>query len=137
MTVRTFSVIPVAVLEYVTVELTVPGKLVTVNTERAASRWARHRLTKQWRQAAHWSAKAAKLPELDWAWITVQPSQARGVLADTGNHYPSVKAMIDGLVDFGMLLDDGPKFVKALTCMPPRRGPDGIAVTLIGPARRR
>jgi hypothetical protein len=35
-------------------------------------------------------------------------------MADTGGHFPVAKACIDGLVDAGVIPDDGPNFVKSL-----------------------
>lgn len=110
--------------------LWIPGKLVTLNAERKGNRWGRATATAEWRQTAAWLAKAQKLPKLDRVTVTANPQQSRGVLADAGNHLPSVKAAVDGLVDVGVLPDDNPKHVTALILIAPRRGTDGLHLIL-------
>ena len=41
-------------------------------------------------------------------------------MADTGGHFPVAKACIDGLVDAGVIPDDGPEFVRSLTFKAPQ-----------------
>lgn len=88
------------------VELTVSGppRLLTSNLRL---HWAtRALLTRQWRESAHWCAKAAGLPRgLDRVHIVVTVHPAKGGrLRDVGN--VSVKAVIDGIVDYGLIPDD-------------------------------
>ena len=52
--------------------------------------------------------------------VTFRPMQGgRGVLADTANHLPPCKAVLDGLVDAGLICDDTPQYVGAQTFVPP------------------
>jgi crossover junction endodeoxyribonuclease RusA len=101
--------------------LTVRGQLISLNFERKMHHQTRADAVKQWRTDAYWEAKAARLPHLDRVSIVAQPFQHAHVLGDAGNHLPSVKACIDGLVDVGVLDDDGPEIVTALTMLAPRR----------------
>jgi hypothetical protein len=56
------------------------------------------------------------------------------VLADTANHLPPCKAVLDGLVDAGMITDDSPEFVVSQTFYPPvkRPGVEGISIIVKG-----
>ncbi len=108
----------------------IPGPLVSLNTERSGNRFTRAAATRQWRHSAGWAAKAAKIPPLTVVIIEAQPWQSKGVLADAGNHLPSVKAAVDGLVDVGVLHDDDPLHVTALILHAPKRGTDGLTLTL-------
>ena len=69
--------------------------------------WSRgHRLTKHWRQLATIYARKERIPALDRARIVVtfhKPTRRR---YDPANYYPTVKAIVDGLVDAGVLPDD-------------------------------
>ncbi len=53
--------------------------------------------------------------------ITFVPCRKnRRNLADTGGHFPVAKACIDGLVDAGVIPDDGPEYVTQLTFKAPQ-----------------
>lgn len=96
----------------------------TLNAERSGSRhrhWAEtRRLTAEWREAFAWIARQQKRIRLERVEIEALVVM-RGRLADAGNHLPSVKAAIDGLVDAGVLVDDGPEYVTRLILNAPRR----------------
>ena len=40
-------------------------------------------------------------------------------MADTGGHFPVAKSCIDGLIDAGVIEDDGPEVVTSLTFKAP------------------
>ena len=101
--------------------LAVRGQLISLNFERKMHHQTRADAVKQWRSDAAWEAKAARLPHIDRCSIIAQPYQHAHVLGDAGNHLPSIKACIDALVDVGVLDDDGPEIVTALTMLAPRR----------------
>lgn len=95
-------------------ELTLPitGKpsdvLLTANMR---CHWrVRSSRTKMWRQLAHLSARNAiqrgVFPRLQWAQVDVWFALPSGRRRDVGNLYPTVKAVMDGLVDAGLLPDD-------------------------------
>ncbi|MFZ5852279.1 MAG: hypothetical protein ACOYY2_12925 [Actinomycetota bacterium] len=118
-----------------TYAVNIRGALWTVNHERAKGRWDHRRRTDTMRALARAAAEEAKIPALLHARITAQPYQRRGVLADTGNHYPAVKAAIDGLVDAGLLEDDSPRHVHYLALLPPQRGENGLLLLIEGEPR--
>lgn len=47
--------------------------------------------------------------------IIVTPYECRTKITDAGNAMASTKAAIDGLRDAGVIVDDSPRYVKALT----------------------
>jgi crossover junction endodeoxyribonuclease RusA len=115
--------------------LTVRGKLLSINAERKVHALRRADYVREWRDSAGWEAKAARLPHFERVSIIAQPVQHHARLADAGNHLPSVKAIVDGLVDVGVLDGDGPEHVSALTLLAPVKvegsGPDWITVELV------
>jgi crossover junction endodeoxyribonuclease RusA len=98
----------------ITFTVTVPGELVTANRERRLHFQQRARFVKQWRSDSFWAAKQARIPRLRRASITITPHQVRGRLADAGGHAPVGKAIVDGLVDAGVLTDDSPDYLDAV-----------------------
>ena len=104
-----------------TYTIDVPGTLTTVNATRRRH-WSQDAAeTKQWRSDGFHVAKAAKIPRLDKVTIIATPQQARGRLADAGAASHIVKAVVDSLVDAGVIVGDGPDVVVALNqCAPVR-----------------
>ena len=103
----------------------------TTNHERKQSHWSeRAKRTKEFREAFRNAALAH--PPLAWCRVTAEPSQSKGKLADTAAHNPAVKAAIDGLVDAKLIEDDTAEFVRSVTFLPVRRGPDGLVLTVEG-----
>lgn len=102
-------------------ELFIPCELWSVNSDRTMH-WARRQDKVN---ATRWAAKIAaldhKIPTLDRVTITAQPRQARGTLADPGNHMPPVKACIDGLRDARVLTDDTGVYVANIDMLAPVR----------------
>jgi crossover junction endodeoxyribonuclease RusA len=49
------------------------------------------------------------------AFVTVSVQYDSNRRADPANAYPTVKALVDGLVDFGVLTDDDSKHLQAMT----------------------
>jgi hypothetical protein len=102
-------------------KLAIPGELVSLNAERSAHWSARSRGSQQWRADAKVLGKALGTGCLDQVSVAATPWQAKGKLADAGNHLPSVKAAIDGLVDAGIIPDDSPAHLRTLTMHAPKR----------------
>lgn len=81
-------------------------------------------ITKQVRQEAFWRARAARLPknlahaEVGLTWV---PCDRRR--RDVDNIVPTLKALCDGLVDFGLVPDDTPEYMTKH--MPTITAPDG------------
>lgn len=91
-------------------------KLWTLNKERSIHYMQRSKLVKEWREATETVALARKIPKkLKAVEIKFTPHRRnRQGRADTGGHFPVAKACIDGLVDAGILLEDGPDIVRRL-----------------------
>lgn len=70
--------------------------------------WAeRARGTRAWRAAALWSARAARLPVgLDLVRVEIWVHKTTARKYDAGNLQPTAKAVVDGLVDYGLVPDD-------------------------------
>lgn len=102
-------------------ELFIPCELWSVNSDRTMH-WARRQDKVN---ATRWAAKIAaldkKIPTLARVTIAAQPRQARGTLADPGNHMPPVKACIDGLRDARVLTDDTGVYVANIDMLAPIR----------------
>lgn len=80
----------------------------------ANSRTDRRRQTparRAWRDAAHVYARQAKLPKLGRAHIIAELRFTDRRRRDVGNYYPTIKACVDGLVDYGLLDDDSDNYL--------------------------
>lgn len=81
----------------------------------------RAKRVKEWREMAHMAAIARKIPALDAIEVYFTPHRInRKSMADTGGHFPVIKAIIDGLVDAGVLSGDGPDIVRRLIFEAPK-----------------
>jgi len=104
----------------------------TTNAERAGNRWQRAELVKTWRNAFKFLAIQQKIPMLTDVTITAQPYQKLGRLQDVGACNPAVKAAIDGLVDAGVMQDDSPEFLNAITFLQPIRAQNALTLEITG-----
>ena len=103
--------------------LRLEAKPLLLNAERAASRWVRADHTAMWRQAFYVLALQQKVPKLEQATIEVRHTKSgKGKVPDVCACVPSVKAAVDGIVDAGVLPDDTPKHLLAVTFHAPVRG---------------
>lgn len=69
--------------------------------------WAQKaRITKQLRHTTHILAKTKKLPTGTYATITLHYVPATNRRRDRHNLWPTVKAAVDGLIDYGLVPDD-------------------------------
>jgi len=70
--------------------------------------WAeKARLTKAWRNAAHVFASGSKLPNgLERVHTVAHIIKPTARKYDVHNLMPTLKACIDGLVDYGLIVDD-------------------------------
>jgi crossover junction endodeoxyribonuclease RusA len=114
-------------------QLFVPCELWTVNHERRMHHHERaRRVADIRRDTAYLSGPITPFTVP----VTVEflPYQKAGKgsarLADTANHLPPCKAVLDGLVDAGLLVDDSPEYVVSQTWYPPvkRPGVEGISI---------
>lgn len=104
----------------------------TLNVERQGNHWRRAALVREWRTTFAWLALEQRIPPLGCIEVTATPEvKHRGSMPDTGACIGAVKAAIDGLVDAGVLEDDGPDQVTALTfCAPVVTGVDALTIRI-------
>lgn len=95
--------------------------LISINFERKVHHQRRAEWVREWRRDAFWEVTAARIPHMDQVTVIARPFQAKHRLQDAGNCLPTVKAIIDALVDAKVLDDDGPEHVRSLTLMAPER----------------
>jgi hypothetical protein len=97
---------------------TYPKRPWTLNIERQGNRFRRAKLVAEWRQA--FAQLAAESPRLAAIHVTAQPHlRHRGSMPDTGACIGAAKAAIDGLIDAGVIPDDGPSVVLSLRFLAP------------------
>lgn len=111
-----------------------------LNSERAGSGrgiggyHGRAALTTEWREAFAWLATAQRIPQLAYGHVEIRQLCRDRRLPDTGSCFPTAKAAIDGLVDAGVLKDDGPAFVRSLTFIAPETtGEHALVLQITGP----
>ena len=118
--------------ESVSYTLCLSQKPWTTNAERAGNRWQRAELVKTWRTAFKFLALQQRIPMLTDVTITAQPHQKSGRLQDVSACNPAVKAAIDGLVDAGVMQDDSPEFLTAITFLQPVRAENALTLHITG-----
>ena len=97
-------------------------------------RWNRHQrnlANREWRDAFHWLAKEAKIPELDRIKVVAWPCLRDRRIQDVGACFPAVKAAIDGLVDAGVIIDDDPRYVSMIALGAPMQEQPSDALRII------
>jgi crossover junction endodeoxyribonuclease RusA len=94
-------------------EFPAPAPWLSANTRRRHVAQAAER--KLWRDATHVFARAKKLPKgLDRIRITATAAFPTNRRRDVDNYAPTVKACLDGLRDYGLVLDDHARHVTAV-----------------------
>jgi crossover junction endodeoxyribonuclease RusA len=103
----------------------------TINAERRMHHMERARHVREWRTKSASLAKVKGIPALTAVHIHAHP-HLKGRLQDADACHPSVKAVIDGLVDAGVIPDDDPRYVRAVTYHAPTRAKaDFLLVTVV------
>lgn len=87
-----------------TVRIPCPAPWLNANSRKDRRRAAA--TVRTWREAAHIYATQAKLPKLARARITATLHFCDKRRRDDHNYFPTIKAIVDGLVDYGLLDDD-------------------------------
>lgn len=88
-------------------EIVVLGKPSNVNADRNKHWSGRAKMTKEMRETMGWLASAAKLPKgLNRIGVTVKHHTKTKRRVDACSCVESVKAGIDGMVDYGLIPDD-------------------------------
>lgn len=113
-------------------QLTAEGERpMTVNRLATLHRmqWANHTRTTR----HHWSLLARNIPKINAATLIAQPlHKDRRSPQDVAACAPEVKAAVDGIIDAGVLTDDSPQYLRAITFLPPDIcGVDGLRVTIL------
>jgi len=102
-----------------------PGKLLNLNAQRRENSRFFYQQIQPWRALGKLKAQGLgpqPCPMLIWAYFRFGDNRRR----DTGNLYPTVKALVDGFVDAGVLADDcdgvlyGPHLMRDYPNGPPR-----------------
>jgi len=94
----------------VTWQLTVPAPCEWINSNHRTHRMEVAKRTRLWRDATY----AAALDQAVFyvpVRITATVHKTRNGVWDAGNLYPTAKAIVDGLVDAGVLRDDSNRYV--------------------------
>lgn len=86
--------------------LTIEPPCAYINANDRLHYHAKAKLTALWRDAANVHARAIEDVRFDRAHITVSIRFPTNHRRDVGNLYPTAKAILDGLVDAGVLVDD-------------------------------
>lgn len=97
--------------------LTVTAPCAWLRTNQRHHFHQRADLTRQWREAAAWQARKARLPSLGLGPVTVTATIHRSDKRsyDLDGAVPTVKACIDGLRDADVLWDDDCRVIPELT----------------------
>ena len=111
---------------YQTLLIPAPAQLLTTNIERNLHHHTRAEIVKLWRHAAATYARNLHLGTMGVVTVEAHVSRkvTKGRTPDADAFAPTIKACLDGIVDAGVLVDDGPKYVRAITyhaCTPAER----------------
>lgn len=90
--------------------LTIPAPAEWINSNQRLNRHEQAKRTKAWRDAA-FCAAFDKGQFIDPVRIVATFHKTRAGRWDVGNLYPTAKAIVDGLVDAGVIPDDSNEWV--------------------------
>ncbi len=112
-----------------------PGMVVYSSNEEMRDRWTvRHRKMKPYRVAGWAEANKVQVPDLgvvEVEFITIRPDPM-----DADGPHPTYKALLDGVVSAGVLVDDGPKWVRSVTYHAVAPGPNEVRMMIREIAKR-
>lgn len=112
-----------------TITIPAPCKFINLNSRM---HWApKAEMTRAWRTAAHVAASKAKLPKgLQRVHIVVHIIKPTSREYDAHNLLPTMKAAVDGLVDYGLIPDDTNNHLIGPDMRPGGKGPVGVTITI-------
>lgn len=112
-----------------TITIPAPVSFISLNQRQ---HWAvKARLTKAWRNAAHVYARQARLPRgLSRVHVSVEVVKATSRRYDVHNLMPTAKAVVDGLIDYGMCADDSNEYVTGPDMRAAGKGEPALVLTI-------
>lgn len=116
-----------------TATLTIPAPAAWISMNQRLH-WAKKaELTRTWRLAAAVAARKAELPKgLPHVHITATVTKPSRRAFDVHNLLPSLKAAIDGLVDYGLIEDDSTKYLTGPDMrVNPETGPASVVLEIV------
>lgn len=97
--------------------------------------WGRRKgLTEYYRHTACQIAKDLDVPTFEMVALDVALAFGDNRRRDAHNYLPTVKAIIDGLVDAGVLYDDSDRYVVSTTIRRDETCPKGVSLVIEGVA---
>lgn len=119
-------------MRVVTYRLLYPQRPFTMNEVQRQHPMVTRKMSREWREAFAWLAAVDKVPPLGIVNVTIEHHRKDGrSLPDHGACMPAAKAGLDGVVDAGVLVDDGPAYINSLTFMAPQiTGQDALVIVL-------
>jgi crossover junction endodeoxyribonuclease RusA len=111
--------------------LTIPAPCQFINLN-SRTHWApKAKQTKAWRTAAYVAASNAKLPKgLSRVHIVAHVVKPTSRAYDVHNLLPTLKAAIDGLVDYGLIQDDSNEYLVGPDLRQGGKGESAIVITI-------
>lgn len=103
-----------------------------MNEDKRLHPMTRHRLIEAWRDTFTTLARTQRVPHMDRVRITVVHHRPdRRSMPDHCAPMPAFKAALDGIVQAGVLDDDSPKYIEAVTFVAPQvTGRHGLELIL-------
>mgnify|MGYP002724285546 CR=1 FL=1 len=105
-----------------TLEIIIPQRLWMTSNHRLS--WqAKSRRSRELRELAHWSCRAHRLKPMKRARVFVDIQYPTQHPSDPSNAEPTFKPLIDGMIDYGVLIDDSWQYLEG----PYPRRADGLS----------
>ncbi|KQN99674.1 hypothetical protein ASF21_12770 [Arthrobacter sp. Leaf234] len=113
-------------------ELVVPAPADWINLNQRLHWATRAKLTRAWRSATHIRARQACLVMgLDRVSITITVTKPTNRAYDVHNLMPTAKAVVDGLIDYGLCADDSNQYVTGPDLRPSEhKAPAQLLITI-------
>lgn len=109
---------------------TLEQKPLTANKIRTLHYHQVAKHTREWKEAFYWLYRQNQNKQTEPINIIVT-HETKGRLPDVGSCMHTVKAAIDGLVLGGLIPDDNPKWLHAITFLAPTKtGRDALSLTI-------
>lgn len=114
------------------ISIELPGRPLDINAISMNSHWQISKERKQWREAAAEVAKYTRVGKTTKPVAIHVHQTCAGRLADAGSTFHAVKGAVDGLKDAGTLVDDSPRYVRAIVFYAAVKAPkDTLTLKLI------